>query len=145
MRPWSEALSLACRLFLAALYLWAAHDKVWQPAEFAGAMAVYDILPLWSVNAASVALAWLELMIGLLLVSGVWVRAAAAWAGGLLALFTLLMLWAGFTGAGFDCGCLPGGGSHPAGFEAALRDFLMLLPALWLLWRPGRWLALRPL
>ncbi|RJX29700.1 MAG: DoxX family membrane protein [Desulfarculus sp.] len=144
MRPWSEALSLACRLFLGGLYLWAAHDKVWLPAEFAAAMAEYDMLPLWAVNPASVALAWLELVLGLLLLLGVWLRAAAAWAAALLALFTGLMVWAGFTGAGFDCGCFPAGAGHPAGFESALRDFLMMLPALWLLWRPGRWLALRP-
>ncbi len=144
MSALGQLISLACRLFLAGLFLWAAHDKVWLPAEFARAMAAYDILPVWAINPASVIMAWLELIIALLLLVGVWTRAAATWAALLLALFTGLMLWAGFTGAGFDCGCFPGQETHAAGFEAALRDFLMLLPALWLMWLPGRLLSLKP-
>lgn len=144
MRTLAQMLSIACRLFLAGLFLWASYDKVWQPAEFARAMAAYDILPLWAVNSASAVMAWLELLIGVLLLVGLWTRAAAAWAAGLLVFFTGLMIWAGLTGAGFDCGCFPGQADHAAGFQEALRDLLFLLPAAWLLWRPGRWLSLWP-
>jgi putative oxidoreductase len=140
----SQLVSLACRLFLAGLFLWTAYDKVWEPAVFAQAMATYDLLPIWAVNPASVVMAWLELLIGLLLLLGIWTRAAATWAALLLAMFTGLMIWAGFTGAGFDCGCFPGQETHAAGFEAALRDFLMMLPAIWLMCLPGRWLSLKP-
>ena len=136
-----ELISLGCRLYLAGLFLWAAHDKVWEPAAFALDMAKYDLLPLWAINAASVSMAWLELTCGVFLLLGVMHRAAAFWVGSMLALFTGLMIYAGFTGAGFDCGCFPGQESHPAGFQAALRDFLMMLPALWLIWKPGRWLT----
>jgi putative oxidoreductase len=142
MKALGEFISLLCRLFLAGLFLWAAHDKVWDPASFAAATAQYDLLPLWLVNSASVLLAWLELILGLCLLFGLATRAAALWAAGLLTFFIGLMLYAGFTGAGFDCGCFPGQGGHPAGFQAALRDLLMLLPALWLLILPGSWLSL---
>jgi len=142
MRTLGELLSLACRLFLAGLFLWASYDKVWAPALFAEAVARYDLLPLWLVNPASVVLAWLELVVGLCLLLGLATRAAALWAAVLLAFFTGLMLYAGITGAGFDCGCFPGQAGHPAGYQAALRDALMTLPALWLLVFPGRWLSL---
>ena len=142
MRGLGELVSLACRLFLAGLYLWAAHDKVWDPASFAAAMARYDLLPMVLVNPASVLLAWLELVMGLCLLVGLATRAAALWAAGLLAFFTGLMIYAGITGVGFDCGCFPGQAGHPAGYEAAVRDALMMLPALWLLVLPGRWLSL---
>jgi len=142
MKVLAELISLACRLFLAGLFLWAAHDKVWDPASFAEAVARYDLVPLWMVNVGSVLMAWLELVTALCLVFGLATRAAALWISAMMVFFTGLMVYAGITGAGFDCGCFPGQNGHPAGYEAAWRDFLMLLPALWLLAWPGRWLTL---
>ena len=140
MRIIGELISLGCRLFIAGLFLYAAHDKVWAPAAFALDTARYDILPLELVNSFSVGLAWLELILGIFMLIGLMVRAAAFWASMLLMLFTGLMIYAGFTGAGFDCGCFPGQAGHAAGLDAALRDFLFLLPALWLWCLPGAWL-----
>lgn len=142
MRSLGELVSLACRLFLVGLFFWAAHDKVWDPASFAASVARYDLIPLALVNPASVLTAWLELVVGLCLLVGLATRAAALWSALLLAFFTGLMIYAGMTGAGFDCGCFPGEAAHPAGYEAAVRDALMMLPALWLLVLPGRWLSL---
>jgi uncharacterized membrane protein YphA (DoxX/SURF4 family) len=146
-QPVSESISLASRLLVAGVFLYASYDKVWDPANFARSVGTYDLLPLWAVQSVSVVLAWLEILVGSLLLLGWRTRAAALWASGLLTFFTSLMLYAGFTGAGFDCGCFPGGGdaaAHQAGYEGALRDFLFLSPALWVVWRPGRWLALSP-
>jgi uncharacterized membrane protein YphA (DoxX/SURF4 family) len=143
----SEAVSLASRLFVAGVFVYASYDKIWEPANFAKSVATYDMLPLWAVNSVSVVLAWLEMAVGVMLTLGLRTRAAAVWASGLLVFFTGLMLYAGITGAGFDCGCFPGGGeaaAHQAGYDGALRDALFLLPALWLVWRPGTWLALTP-
>ncbi len=142
MSPLLNLLSLGCRLFLAGLFLYAAHDKVLNPQSFAWDVARYQVLPVVLVNPASVLLAWLEITIGGLLLLGALTRAAAAWAGLLLAMFIGLMVYAGFTGAAFDCGCFPGQEGHTAGFSAALRDLWFLLPALWVLRVPGTWLRL---
>ena len=115
---------------------------MWDPATFAASVARYDLIPMGLVNPSSVLLAWLELVVGLCLLVGLATRAAALWSALLLAFFTGLMIYAGITGAGFDCGCFPGEAGHPAGYQAAVRDALMLLPALWLLILPGRWLSL---
>jgi uncharacterized membrane protein YphA (DoxX/SURF4 family) len=138
-----QLVSLAARLFVGAVLIYASYDKAWQPAEFARALAAYEMAPLVLVNPGSVLLAWLELLTGALLVLGMAVRAAALWASGLFTLFIGLMVYAGLTGAGYDCGCFPGGG-HEAGFGAAARDLVFLLPALWLVVFPGRWLAAAP-
>ncbi len=136
-----KALTLACRLFVAGLFLFAAYDKVWDPAAFAQDMGNYNLMPLWALNTASVLMAWLELVAGLCLLAGFWTRAAAAWLAALLVVFTGLMIYAGLTGAGYDCGCFPGQAGHQAGFGGALLDLCFLLPALWLLWRPRTWLS----
>lgn len=143
MKPvFPELISLGCRLFLAWLFIYASYDKVWDPADFALSVGRYEVLPVVLVNAGSVLLAWLELFIGLMLLLGLWTRVAALWSTGLLAMFTGLMIYAWAIGAGYDCGCFPGqGDGHQAGLSAAARDVGFMLPALWLLWRPGRWLA----
>jgi uncharacterized membrane protein YphA (DoxX/SURF4 family) len=143
MNTIKQLLSLVSRVIVAAVFIYAAYDKVWRPAEFAQAVAPYELIPIWLVNSSSAILAWLELIVGGLLVLGVAIRAAALWSSGLLIFFIGLMVYAGLTGAGYDCGCFPGGG-HPAGYETALRDVAYLIPALWLVFVPGRWLAMAP-
>ena len=143
MKALIEMISLLARLTVAAVFIYAAYDKVWRPAEFAQAVAVYELIPLWMINSSSAILAWLELIVGGLLVLGVAIRAAALWTSGLLVFFIGLMVYAGLTGAGYDCGCFPGG-DHAAGYETAMRDLAFLVPSLWLVFIPGRWLAMAP-
>jgi uncharacterized membrane protein YphA (DoxX/SURF4 family) len=109
-------------------------------------VAQYDLILPWAVNAGSVVFAWLEIIVGTMLILGFHTRGAAAWASGLLVFFTGLMVYTGITGAGFDCGCFPGGTpdeAHAAGWEGAARDLGFLVPALWLVWRPGSWFSLK--
>lgn len=144
--PWQEALSLLARLFVAGVFLYASYDKGWEPAMFAASVAQYDLIPLWSVNVVSVVMAWLEIIVGTMLLLGLYTRAAAAWASLLLVFFVGLMIYAGITGAGFDCGCFPGGTpgeAHAAGWEGAARDVGFLAAALWLCFKPGRWVSLK--
>jgi len=131
-------------VFLAWVLIYASYDKIWQPGLFAQDLARYELLPIWLVNSASVMMAWLEMVVGVLLAVGAAIRAAAMWASALFLLFIGVMVYAGVVGAGYDCGCFPGGEGHTAGFAAALRDLAFLLPALWLAVYPGRWLAIRP-
>ena len=141
MKLWLNLISVGCRLWVAGVFLYAAYDKVWDPASFALIVAQYDIIPMWLVNPGSVVMAWLQMIAGLMLLVGWYVRPAAFWTSGMLIFFIGLMIYAGFTGAGFDCGCFPGGSEGDiAGFEVAIRDLYYLIPSLYLLWWPGqRW------
>ena len=133
-----DVLSLLCRLFVAGIFLYASYDKVLNPAHFAEFVGQYEIIPLWMVNWSSAVLAWLEFIVGILLVIGWKTRPSALITSGLLVFFTGLMIYAGITGAGFDCGCFPGDAGHPAGYDAALRDVGFLIPSLFVLIFPGR-------
>lgn len=142
MRILGQIISLGCRLFLAWLFIYASYDKVWNPAGFAVDMGRYELMPLWAVGGASVLMAWLELLVGLLILAGLFSRAAALWSVGLMALFAGIMVYSGIIGAGYDCGCFPGDAGHAAGYGAALRDLGFMLPGLWLFFVPSQWLAL---
>jgi uncharacterized membrane protein YphA (DoxX/SURF4 family) len=132
-----DILSLLCRLFIGFIFFYASYDKILNPQDFAPFVAQYEIAPLWTVNWGSAIFAWTEFTISLLLIAGWQTRPAACIASLMLVFFTGLMVYAGITGAGFDCGCFPGDAGHPAGYSAALRDILFLLPALFTLFRPG--------
>ena len=132
-----DILSLLCRLVIGVIFLYASYDKILDPAAFAPFVAQYELIPIWMVNWGSAIFAWLEFTISILLIVGWLTRPAALISTVLLIFFTGLMIYAGITGAGFDCGCFPGDAGHPAGFDAAIRDLGFLVPSLFVLIRPG--------
>ena len=102
MRP----LVLVLRLFLAAVFLYAAYTKLRQPyLLFAMSIDAYQLLPEWAVLILGRTIPWLELLLGVLLATGYGLRYAAAVATLLLGLFFGVMLQAYVKGMGIDCGC----------------------------------------
>lgn len=101
-----QRLRLALRLLLGAVFVYAAYTKLRQPyLFFALSIDSYQLLPEWAVLALARTLPWLELILGMLLVSGSWLRYTSIVATGILALFFSVMLWSYAHGAGIDCGC----------------------------------------
>lgn len=101
-----RAFILVLRLFLAAVFLYAAYTKLRQPyLLFAMSIDAYQLLPEWAVLTLGRTIPWLELLLGILLATGYGVRYAAAGATLLLGLFFGVMLQAYVKGMGIDCGC----------------------------------------
>ncbi len=97
---------LVVRLFLAAVFLYAAYTKLRQPyLLFAMSIDAYQLLPEWAVLTLGRTIPWLELLLGVMLASGYGLRYAAAVATLLLGLFFGVMLQAYIKGMGIDCGC----------------------------------------
>lgn len=97
---------LILRLILAAVFLYAAYTKLRQPwLLFAMSIDAYQLLPEWAVLTLGRAIPWLELLLGLLLLTGIGLRYAAAAASILLGAFFAVMLQAYIKGMGIDCGC----------------------------------------
>lgn len=97
---------LVLRLALGAVFLYAAWTKLRQPwMLFAMSVDAYHVLPQWAVIAVARGLPWLELLLGLLLISGFWRRIAMVGVSGLLLVFFGLMVRAYAQGQTIDCGC----------------------------------------
>lgn len=136
-------LLLVFRLVLAAVFIYAALHKIGKPLAFADEIHMYGVVdygaPLYVM---AIALPWLELLCGLSLLTGVFLRGASLILLGLNALFlaviavrTVAYLREGtpFFKIYFDCGC--GFGATYA-WKKLLEDTLYLLFSVVLLAAP---------
>jgi uncharacterized membrane protein YphA (DoxX/SURF4 family) len=146
MRNWlvHPKVTLAARLVLGLVFIAAALPKLSDPPGFAKAIWAYQLVPAWALNPLALALPWLELLCGLALCLGFWLRAAALWVGALLLSFCLALAINLARHHPVDCGCF-GATAHQTEAErladmpwSILRDAALLLLAVQVLWASSR-------
>jgi uncharacterized membrane protein YphA (DoxX/SURF4 family) len=97
-------LVLILRVVLAAVFMYAAWSKLRQPwLLFAMAIDAYGLVPQWAVMTLARALPWFELALGILLLTGFWLRQTATVASALLVVFFAVMLRSYTKGLQIDC------------------------------------------
>jgi uncharacterized membrane protein YphA (DoxX/SURF4 family) len=122
-------LSLALRLVLGAVFIYAAYTKLRQSwLLFALSIDSYQLLPEWAVFALARTLPFLELALGVLLIAGIWLRYLSIVAAAILAAFFSVMVLSYFRGAAIDCGCF--GVGEPLSVKTLVRDGVLLSGAL---------------
>jgi len=106
-RPWIFHSWLAVRVpfALGLVFLIAALGKIADPPGFAKSIWLYQLVPAWSLHPAALVLPWLELVCGLALCLGFWVRAAAGWIAALLLVFIAALSLNLARHNPVDCGC----------------------------------------
>jgi uncharacterized membrane protein YphA (DoxX/SURF4 family) len=122
----SKYLSLVLRFYIGIIFIYASMSKIPFPAEFAGALASYNILPHWSINFVAVALPWTEVICGLFLVLGLRTRAVSCIIGSLLIVFTAGITLNLIRGAQISCGCFGNAGDQISWWDVP-RDLFWLL------------------
>lgn len=138
---------LLTRLVLAGVWLAAGATKVGDLAGSVRAVHAYDLLPYEVSRYVGAGLPFVELMLGLFLLTGFVTRLAAVVGTGLLGVFVAGISSAWIRGLRIDCGCFGGGGDLAAGatpgygWELA-RDVALLAAAGYLIVRPASRLAL---
>jgi uncharacterized membrane protein YphA (DoxX/SURF4 family) len=131
-------LTVAARLVLAVIFLWAGLAKAVDRQSSILAVDAYRVVPAALVRPVATALPWVEIAVGLFLVLGLFVRFAGISAGALLLVFISGMAQAKARGLRIDCGCFGGGGAGAGVTWWDLgRDALLLVTAGFLAWRPG--------
>ena len=122
-------LRLFLRLVLGAIFVYAAFVKLRDPWQvFANSVANYDLLPMWAVKLVARALPWAEMLVGLLLISGRFLRVSSIAASALLLGFFAIMVRTYASGIQIECGCFgPGDIISP---RSLARDGSLLLASL---------------
>src|SRR3954468_1702853 len=136
----------AGRALLGGVFVVAGVLKIPDPAEAVRAVRAYRLLPEALVGPVAFGMPVVEIAVGLALLAGVFVRAAAIAAAVLLVAFMGAVTSAWARGLQIDCGCFGGGGQVAAGRTAypgeVARDVGLLLVALALARWPASRLAL---
>jgi uncharacterized membrane protein YphA (DoxX/SURF4 family) len=119
-------LSLITRFALAGIFLYAAWDKFLYPGDFAINVMAYKILPSSLVNLTAVALPSLEIVLGIVLLVGLFPRGASLMAGVLMLIFMSAFALAMIKGVNLaDCGCFST--THPIEDSAKGSSYTSML------------------
>lgn len=131
----SRYLTLLCRVILAAVFIFAALGKIGDPQEFSDAVAAFRILPITSVNVFAIILPWIELLVGLSLLSGTQLRQSALLSVLLNLMFVIAAGSAMARGLDIKCGCFTLSRSHTSvGWSLIARDIVLILIAIQILY-----------
>lgn len=123
--------AVACRLLLAAIFIYAAVGKLLRPSEFANSVAGFRILPISLVNIFAIVLPWVELLCGLSLITGLFMRSGVVLLAALNIVFIAAAASAMARGLNIECGCFTLSHAHDkVGWNLITRDIGFLLLCL---------------
>lgn len=135
-----DLLGTLLRLVLGGVILVAGALKVTNLGQSALAVRAYQLLPYDLAGYVGYALPIIEIVIGLLLVLGLFTRMSALLGTLLMLAFVIGIASAWARGLSIDCGCFGGGGTIGAEQTAypleLSRDVALLLAGAWLVRRP---------
>jgi len=122
------------RLFLGGVFIYASFDKLLHPAAFSEAVYNYQILPDVFINLTAIILPWLELIMGIMLVIGVWMPGVVVMSNFLLTAFMWSLIFNMARGLDIYCGCFSASATQSSiDIWIVLRDASFLILSLYLL------------
>jgi putative oxidoreductase len=137
----NKYLLFVIRVILGALFIYSAFTKIIDPNYFAKALYNYRILPEQSLNFFALLIPSLELIIGLLLVLGVFVRECALLGSFLMFVFITAIGIAVARNLDIECGCFGTKDGSRVGLLRIVEDLIVLLGFIWLSIRGSEFLS----
>jgi len=142
LTTWQPWLSVAARLFLAGVFIWAGWPKLLDPQGTVRSVRAFQLLPEALVGPFGYALPVLELVIAALLLAGLFTRIAALITAGMMVMFLFGIAAAWARGLSINCGCFGNAGTLvvnpvPGYVKDILRDTGFLIVAVGLARWPG--------
>jgi putative oxidoreductase len=128
----NDYLHLIVRLFIGAIFVYAALHAILDTIGFASSIYNYKLFPPSIIGMSAAFIPWIELLAGLALILGVKVRGASLLISLLLALFISLAAISVVRGLDIGCGCFSGI-DRKADWLAVSEDFVLLGCALFIL------------
>lgn len=138
----NKFLLLTIRLFLGFIFVFAAITKVTDPEAFSQAIYNYKLLPDFLINIPAIALPWIELVAGILLVFGISVKENSAIISGLLLVFIIAIGISLARGLDIDCGCFGTIDGSKVGLLKILENIGLLLLSLILMKFDSKYLSI---
>lgn len=121
VQPW---VTLLLRIGIGALMVVAGMSKLPDPAAALRGVRAYRIVPESLVPTVAFGLPALEIVLGVALIAGLFVRQAGIAVGVLMVVFVAGIASAWARGLSIDCGCFGGGGEVAAGQTQYVQEIL---------------------
>ncbi len=137
----SPLLSAFLRWILGLVFIYAGIYKIADPAAFSEAIYNYRLFPDIFINPLAVWLPWLELLAGLSLIIGIWIKGGALILSVLSLAFAVAVGTALFRGLDISCGCFSlTGAKERIQWTYVAQDLGLLLMGLHVLFFDrGKW------
>lgn len=128
---------LSARYLLGIIFIVASIDKISSPEAFAASIHAYRLSPELFDNLLALLIPWIELVCGILLMSGVKVRASSFILSVLLLLFMVAITAALMRGLKIDCGCFGKEHLTPVSWQKVGEDMGLFIVGLYLFFFSG--------
>lgn len=117
-------------IILGVIFLYSGYIKIDSPLQFAAAVTGYQLVPENLVFTIAKYFPWIEIALGIFLLTGWKSRYAAVAATALLLFFTAILTITYFRGINANCGCFSF--DDQISPKTIVRDSIIILPALFL-------------
>ena len=130
-----KLLNFMLRLGLGCIFIAAGVIKIINPGQFASDIANYRLMPHDLINLLAITLPWIEVVAGIMLITGPWKRASALAILLMMVIFLVAIGQATVRGLNIKCGCFGTVEGRKVGLIALAEDGAMLAAAVWLVSR----------
>tara|TARA_Y100000590_G_scaffold459755_1_gene617586 strand:+ start:760 stop:1818 length:1059 start_codon:yes stop_codon:yes gene_type:complete len=124
---------LISRFILGFVFIYFSIDKIQDPVLFAKTAGNYDIIPFGLENLGALVLPFVELIIGLCLIFGIFLKSSNAIAFSLLVMFIFMLLQAYVRGKSIDCGCLLSDLNDTSAYEKRIHMLIRIIQDIYFL------------
>ena len=122
------------RLIVGFVFIYAGILKISDPAGFSDAINNYDLLPISLVNFFAITLPWIEVVAGLFLLFGIYVKENSFIISLLLIVFILAIVISLGRGLNIECGCFGTSSGAEVGIIKLVENILLLIFSFVLTW-----------
>ncbi len=122
-----SAFVLIVRLGLGCMFLWSSLPKIRQPYDFLSSVYNYEIAGPSLGMLVAITLPWVELLVGVCLVGGIFVGGALLVSIGMAAMFTFTLAFALYHGLEISCGCFSTSNIENISYATLIRACVILL------------------
>ena len=123
------------RLLVGGAFVIAGILKIAAPAGFAVDVSNYRLVPHGLINPVAIVLPWIELVAGVCVISGFWLRSGALLIAAMTAVFFIVILSALARGLNIECGCFGTIAGKTIGLQTLAIDLGCFCLAALLIWR----------
>ncbi len=130
------------RIVIGCMFIYSSLPKIRQPYDFLFSVYSYELTGPKLGMFTAMTLPWLEVLVGICLVGGVFVSGALLVSAGMAAMFTFVLGSAIYHGLSITCGCFGAGSTDIIGISTVIRaiviGFLSMFAYIGVIFSPAK-------